>query len=381
MEQLYLMEDFDFSQAEITIDVLQEEIDRLKRDIDFINGQVDRTSLELKQLRQSDMGLMLTDLKKADREGEGIKRAEEELNQLIAQLEQLKAGFEDSLERGSISPILMQMMNPFSNILGGNMPSDMPDVPEGMEDFFGDLFGMLADEDDENYIPNENPTFPIGSFVKVKQAIKNPIDEETSMKGWQGWVDYAYFNDEKPVYIVNFDIPTMKKMSKSLIEAAVEEGKDFQQADLYEHQLTAAKEVGDSDKAIAFAENIRIDTQWEATVDGEQLSLIKKILKANLNLTDVDNWGHYLESLLPFEAKGMGRFELKKGKKVIVKAVHHLNVNVGFTVVIQEEKGKKRPYEYPLDDLMPTDKKLLPVFELHNIWFDLFCKEKRDDFF
>ena len=70
MEQLYLMEEFDFAASSITIDVLQQEIDRLQRDVDFINGQVDRTSLEIKQLRKSNMGSMLTGLKKADREGE-----------------------------------------------------------------------------------------------------------------------------------------------------------------------------------------------------------------------------------------------------------------------------------------------------------------------
>ncbi|MFK7951151.1 MAG: hypothetical protein AB8G11_26455 [Saprospiraceae bacterium] len=384
MEQLYLMEELDFSTASITIDVLQNEIDRLERDVEFINGQVDRTSLEIKQLRKSDMGSMLTGIKKADREGEGIKAMEAEFDEMIGQLEQIKAGFADSLERGSISPILIQMMNPFAGVFGGNMPSDMPDLsdmPEGMEDIFGDLFSMMMEEEGDDYEENENPKFPIGTFVKVNRTITSSIDDETSMKGWQGWVDYAFIDEGKPVYTINFDIPTMKKMPKSLLKEAIEEGIDFQQTDFYEYQIKTTKENGNIDDAIAFAENLRIDVQWENTVDGKELILIKKILKANPNQTDEDNWTTYLKSIVPFEAKGMGKFELKKGKKVIVKDVNHCNINVGFTVIIQEEKSKKRPYEYPLDDLMPIDKTLLPIFELHSIWFYSFYTGRDDSFF
>ena len=383
LQQLYLMEELDLSTASITIDVLQNEIDRLNRDVEFINGQVDRTSLEIKQLRKSEMGSMLTGIKKADREGEGIEAMEAQFDEMIGQLEQIKAGFADSLERGSISPILIQMMNPFAGIFGGDMPDDMPDIPEGMEDIFGDLFSMMMDEEaEDDYEENENPKFPVGTPVKVKLAVKSTIDGETSMKSWQGWVDYAYFNEEDlPIYTINFNIPTMKKMPKSLLKEAIENGIDFQQVDLYEHQIVTAKENGDVDDAIEFAENLRVDTQWEDAVDGEYLSLIKKILKANPNRTDEDNWTTYLKSIVPFEAKGMGKFELKKGKKVIVKDIDHCNINIGFTVIIQEEKSRKRPYEYPLDDLMPIDKTLLPIFELHGIWFYNFYDGRDDSFF
>ena len=299
-------------------------------------------------------------------------------------MEQIKAGFEDSLERGSISPILVQMMNPLAGLFNGDMPSDMPDIPEGMEDVFGDLFSMMMNEEENDRIElNENPKFPLGTFVKVKHPVKSPIDDKTSMKNWQGWIDFACIEEGKPVYTINLDIPTMEKMSKSLIQEALDDNFDFQQVDLFEHQIEKVKEKGKGNlnKAIAFAENLRIDVQWEAAVDGEYLTLIKQILKANLNANDETNWTNYLKSLMPFKATGMGKFELKKGKKVIIKDIHHLNVNIGFTVLIQEEKGKKRPYEYPLDDLMPINKKLLPVFELHNIWFHYFSEDRDDDFF
>jgi hypothetical protein len=104
-------------------------------------------------------------------------------------------------------------------------------------------------------------------------------------------------------------------------------------------------------------------------------------LKGNLNLEEEQNWENYLKSYMPFEAKGIGNFELKRNKKVTVKDIHHLNVNVGFTVMIQEEKSKKRPYEYPLVDLITDNEHLNMVLELHKIWFDEIEQEDDENFF
>jgi dimeric dUTPase (all-alpha-NTP-PPase superfamily) len=383
MEQLYLMEEFDLMANSLTVDVLQQEIERLGRDIDFINNQVDRTSTEIKQLRVSDMGSMLSNVKKADKEGEGLDAMEAEMKRGIDLLEQIKFGFSDSIERGSISPVLLQMMNPFAGLGGGKSPFDDDDDDE-MSGLFGEMFSAMMDEDDddEDYEENENPKFPLGSAVKVKAAVKHPFDDKTSMKDWQGWVDYAFFDEDgKPFYTVNFDIKTMQSMPKELIEEGVDIGEDFQEYDFFEKDLVATTEREKPNDAFKFYRGLKIDVEWEALADGEALVLIKQILKADLNVEAEQNWINYLKSCMPFEAKGGGNFELKRNKKVTVKAVDHLNINVGFTVTIQEEKGKKRPYEYPLVDLITDNEHLNMVLSLHEIWFDELEEEDDDNGF
>jgi dimeric dUTPase (all-alpha-NTP-PPase superfamily) len=383
MEQLYLMEEFDLMSSSLTVDVLQQEIERLGRDIDFINNQVDRTSTEIKQLRDSNMGSMLSGIKKADREGEGLDTMEAEMQRAIDALEQIKFGFADSIERGSISPILVQMMNPFAGLFGGGMDDD--DDDDEMGDLFSEMFSAMMgddDDDDDDFEENENPKFPLNSTVKVKAVVKHPFDNKTSMKNWQGWVDNAYFDEDgKPFYTINFDTKTMQSMPKELIEEAIDIGEDFQEFDFAEKHLVATTEREKPNDAFQFCQSLRIDTQWEALLDDEELVLMKQILKGNLNLEEEQNWENYLKSCMPFEAKGVGNFELKRNKKVTVKDIHHLNVNVGFTVMIQEEKSKKRPYEYPLVDLITDNEHLNMVLELHKIWFDEIEQEDDENFF
>lgn len=376
LEQLYLMEQLDLATASITIDILQQEIDRLQRDIDFINSQVNRTSLEIKQLRKSDMGSMLTGLKKANREGEGIDAFEAQFQELIDHLEQLKVGFVDSIERGSISPILIQMLNPF----GGEM---FEDEDEGMNDVFGTLFEMMMAEEEDDYEENENPKFPIDSVVMVKNNLSHKLDRRTGMKGWVGRVEEALFDEEgRPIYRVSFDSKTMKQMSKVLIENAYREDFDFQMYDFSEIQLVATKARDTTDEAHNIYRTLRVEVEWVSMVDGKALEVAKSIVLADLEEDEETNWENYLKSCVPFKAKGKGHFELKRNKKVTVKAINYLDSEVGFVVMVQEEKGRKKSYPYPLHDLLPEDDKMKMIAELHDIWFsEIYEEDKEDSFF
>ncbi len=358
MEQRYLTEEFDLSGISITSDMLQLEIKRLQSEIESINGQIDRTSLEIKQIRQSDLGQMLTGVKKAEREGAGLEAMEAEFDGIIQMLEQMKAGFEDSLDRGEVSPILTQMIDPLDAILQGDMPGGM----EGIED----LLSMFS----YDYEENENPVFPPGSAVKVKVAIKHPYDFRISTKNWQGWVEGAYIDEEgSPFYSVLFDSETMKSMPKSLLRKAIAEGEDFQELDFFEHQLVSATRREERAASLITYRMLQTEAQWETLVKGKKLELVKSILLADPEEDDQTNWGVYLAGCMPFQAKGKGQFELQRNKQVKAKKLYDFHPNIGFTALVQEEKGKKRPYEYPLFDLIPLDDQLKMVVELHDIWF------------
>ena len=94
LEQLFLTENLDLSKVQSwTVDVLDQEIKRLKRDVGFIESQIARNSLELKNLRASDLGQMLTDMKRADKHGVGMEAALEQLDESIDRLTKNKGCF------------------------------------------------------------------------------------------------------------------------------------------------------------------------------------------------------------------------------------------------------------------------------------------------
>jgi dimeric dUTPase (all-alpha-NTP-PPase superfamily) len=380
MEQLYLTEEFDLMSNSLTVDVLQQEIERLERDINFINNQVDRTSLEIKQLRDSNMGSMLSSVKKANREGEGLKEMEAEMQRGIDLLEQIKFGFSDSLERGSISPVLMQMMNPFSGLFGGGMTMFDDDDDD---DIFGNLFSMMMEDEDDDYEEIENPTFPIESAVKVKTNLSHKLDKKIKMKGWVGRVEEAFYNEnEQAIYRVSFDSLTLQAMPKSLLQKAYNKKENLFMYDFLEHQLEATAERDTEDEAIATHRTLKVTTEWENMVKGEDLILAKSILLADPTKDDEENWKDYLENCMPFNAQGKGYFKLKTNKEVTVKEIYGWNMDTGLTVLIQEEKSKKKPYEYPLFDLLPKENKMEKVVKLYEMWLEeIFEKEDDDDFF
>jgi hypothetical protein len=163
IESLYLTEEIDLSATFTTSDMLQQEIKRLQRELESINGQIDRVSQEIKQIRQSELGQMLTNVNRAERAGMGIGAMESEFDQMIQQLENIREGFEDTLKRGEVSPILMQMLNPFDVFHRDGTIGGGEDLMELV-----DIFSMF----ESDYEVNENPLFPEGSCVKVKTTKK-----------------------------------------------------------------------------------------------------------------------------------------------------------------------------------------------------------------
>jgi len=122
MERLYIREEPDFEGVAMA-DILQQKIDYLNREIAFITNQVERTSAEIKGLRESDMGQMLTNIDRADREGEGIDTMIEHLNKSVEVFTKLRDALKDSIKKGKVSPKIHELLNELGEL--------------GMEDEFG----------------------------------------------------------------------------------------------------------------------------------------------------------------------------------------------------------------------------------------------------
>ena len=388
MEQMYLIEDLNYTTKAVSIDMLQQEIERLERDVAFINSQVERTSNEVKNLRKSDMGTMLTQMDKAEREGEGFSAMEAELQEAIDMMKQMREGLKDSDERGTVSPILMQMMNPFAGLMGDmgeDMFGDMPEIQEeqiadvaqmlgkmmGMDesDVSSMLGGMFGSEKDEL----ENQKFPNGTGVRVKKKVRHEEDRMVNMKGWTAAVREAYDGGRnKIVYIVDFDIKTLnEKMPDDLISEMVEEELDFQEHEFAEHQLEAFELEDTEEERYAIFRKLHFKARWEDLLEENQLKTFEAILLHDPTVGEEENWEIYLKNNLkfPFDAKVLGRLDRRKGSKVKVIGISHLD-NRGRGQVMKIKVGRSRQTQYyPLIDLAPIKEgNNLEVMGNYHLW-------------
>lgn len=406
LQREYLMETFDFNSNSITIDVLDKEIERLERELQFIENQINRISSEVKNLRQSDMGVMLTEVGKAERAGEGFEEMAAEHDKMIAIFTQLRDALKHSVEIDGVSPKMIEMM--MGGGLGGSLMHDMQDEdemaeiqemmnqmmgnetppnPEELmellskmaahsqgddedEDFLSELFGM----EDEEYEENENPKFPIGSSVRVKSNRPSDVDEKTKMKGWEGRISAAYFDeDEQKAYMVSFDSETIKLMSDKLVQRAIDFGEDFHEHPFLEAELVPAQPRDKKVAALAAYRKRFHNYNWEEFPKA-QATRLKKILLNNVSLSDGQNWENYLTTRLkfPFAAKTRGIYSLEgipEGLDCKVYGFEYFDETNGFIMSIKPQ-GVKQKVPHPLVDLevMKNDKKMKEVVADYCEW-------------
>ncbi len=369
LESLYLHEALDFETKSVTVDSLQQVIDRLKRDIQFIEKQLDRTSEEIKQLRKSDLGKMLTSVNKADRKGKGLDDATAQVDDMLQTFTKLRDGLKDSIKLGKISPKLM-------DLLLGEDEEDEEDY-EGMDPFTMlaklangdenafDLFNMGFDND------VEDPLFPIGSSVRVAKTAWSPFDKKTNMQGWQGRVEDAYYDDEgDEAYTVSFDSQTIAQMPTKLIDKAIKVDEDFEEADFRADQL-AACQPRDTEEETTAAYRVRYHgSAWKSMPDKAWAARIQAILLEHPSMSDDENWTDYLHQHLsfPFEAKLRDDRGSKKGGIILVFGIHSLDDQYG--LVMATKANGKKGMQYPLAYLQAADQnsKEFQILEDYLVW-------------
>lgn len=369
LESLYLHETLDFEAKAVTVDSLQQVIDRLKRDIQFIEKQVDRTSEEIKQLRKSDLGKLLTSVNKADRKGQGLDDATAQVEEMLKMFTQLRDGLAESIRLGKISPNLMDLL----------MGEELEDEEEDFEDM--DPFTLLTklargDEDAFSFFNAafdnqvEDPAFPVGTTVRVAKSVWSPFDKKTNMQGWQGRVVSAYYDDEgEEAYAVSFDSQTVAQMPEKLVDKALKMDDDFQEADFSEDQLAICL-PRDTEQDALVAYRIRYHgSVWKSLPDKAMAARLQAILLADPNLIDHENWTNYLTQHLhfPFEARVRGGKGNKKGDTIQVFGIN--SVNEQGHVMATKANGKKGQ-SYPLAHLQAADEnsKEYEVLEDYLVW-------------
>ncbi|MEM6320318.1 MAG: calcium-binding protein [Bacteroidota bacterium] len=377
LEQLFITENLDLNEAKsFSVDVLQQEIDRLERDLQFIENQIERNSAELKNLRSSDFGRMLTELKRAESQGQGLDAAFGDLEESIRRMEQLRDAFTECLEVGNIKPLeaMMQaeqldrpgpeqMLEMLSELSGGKVsPEDIASMFGFSED--ADPFGFgQADE-------VKNPKFPEGTSVKIA---KNTLDEITDLPigGLIGRVESVYYGEGKwdILYEIELDSLSLDKIPADYIRALVEDDEDFQNFEFSESQLRRCRPRDKREDAQIKYKTLFNEYRWNYLENAAAKQRLKGILLRFIELDDSENWRLFLSSNLkfPLKTQSRGMMDFPEGGKITITELAGINHEVG---IIANVMYRKKPGTYPLFDLVPAARnpKLRQIFDDYLIW-------------
>ena len=365
LEKIYLGKKVvDFTGKAVTVDLLTQEIKRLTRNLNFIKNQIVRMSSEIKALRKSELGNMLTDIDRAEKYGMGVNTMTEDLDMHVENLTELRDTLQLCVEEKNMEPMkeLIQQQMAFSPL----------DFMEGLDidddDFFemGSMFGGLFDDEPQ---PVENPKFPIGTAVQIKKNIKYPYDTKIQMKGWQGRVIDVYKIDDEISYSIQLDSIALKSLPNDLIAFTVDEGVEFQSVELEITDIKKAPPRDTPNEAIATHRTLLHKTQWDYLPQKDN-ALMQEILLKFPEKSDQDNWKLWLtENLqLPFNGKSRGYYNDPPKMKMEIKSIDQWD-DIGGLLVIVDKNGWNI-IDHPLYDISTTGKQK-KILELYNEWMDM----------
>lgn len=387
IERMYVhSEVIDLTGKAVTVDVLTEEIKRLQRELEFLEGQVERTSGEIKNFRKSDLGQALTAKNKLEKEGAGIDADIANIEEMAKQMSVLHEALKDSWDKQHMSPkfyeALMegQRRSPFDDfedddgdfdfgeIFGGDYDDD-DDDPLGLGASISKLFGT---DDEEDLEPIKNPRFGDGEKVKVVSDTRPDYHSATSLKGFYGRVIGSYMDAGDECYEVEFHHDSLAKLSPEYVSEAMDVGQTFDEFVFGRNDLKKDKFTYDEEKT----EELRYRMTLQHKYEEEKPEIQKVILDAltqDYQLEETENWLEYFENKLnlPVHAKSRGLLEgMRKGTKVqIIKPLSD-HPDVGLIVLCLMEK-EQHEMPHPLMDLMiakKKDKKMEIILDAYSIW-------------
>ena len=368
-------EAIDLTGKAVTVDVLTEEINRLKRELEFLEGQVERTSGEIKNFRKSDLGKALTTKNKLEKEGEGFDKEIVQLDKMAKQMNALHEALKDSWENQDLSPKFYEALtsriksNPFDDF-------DFSDIFEEENETEADINSTLSKlfdtDDSEDLEPIKNPRFKKGNTVKVTSNTRPDFYPKTNLKGFSGRIMDSYLNEGEECYVIEYDYVSLEKISTEYIDAAIEAGHTFDEYTFGRNDLKNAKLVFDEEKV----EALRYKLTLQNTYSEEEPEIRKVMIDAltqNYEADDAENWLIYLENKLrlPIHTKSRGLLDgMQKGTKVqVIKPIAaHPDLGLIFLCLAGKQQEEM---PHPLMDLAiskKADKKLEVILDAYSIW-------------
>lgn len=375
MERLYMMEEIDLSEAKAyTVDVLQNAIEKLEKELQFIENQITRYQQEIKSLRSSDFGSMLTHLKKAKKEGFGLEDELAIMEKNLEMLTELRDALRMSLEKEDISPMMDLVNKPMMAGGGEQMPFDPDMSPEEALAYLDQLLnggkGDLMDRINEVVAQaHDEAKFSPDQTVKIKSTLVHPANKKVELKGAVGRVlDIEFDHKGRLVYDLTLDSVFLKSLPKEFISNCVQNGYDFETVTLFEKDLRACPPRDTHEESIASYRTLFNQYNWDHLEPSQE----KKMLEILLTIpekNDEENWDYYLRKQLkyPFEAIIRGMMDNPPGTKMTVRGIDSIHEEDGF---IMKVKVGKYYQKYPLFDLEAPEQQseLYDLLEIYSEW-------------
>ena len=360
-----------------TIDLLDAQITGLKNQLQALKQQQKRLSKEIKQLRNSDLGNMLTMVDGMERygasmdEGLGLSMMED----MVGLLERLKSALESTQKEGKISPDLIEIQTEL------NSPSPFDLYDEFFED---DLYGdgmapYFWDDEFSEFEENPNPKFPVGTPVRIDRKFEIYYIDDKDIKytfdgkGLSGVIsDTLLDGDGLPFYYVQLDIPSMNRLPGDYVRLHTDMFSSLEVED--EKVLGHAKKYKkDSPEKVFGAYREILYQHLFHYLPVDQKKRLRQILLAFPGQTDEVNWLACFEEQLPLpftaRVKEVSQYP-KPGQKVKVIQYGGYSDEVRIQVLIQA--GQNRVQLLPLAELEGIGSS--PVGQLlddYLAWFEL----------
>lgn len=366
------LEDSDFTSKAGSIDVLAQAIKKLEEELSFIKNQIKRTSAEIKNLRESDLGTMLTGMKRAEKEGEGIDSMIEGVKEGLEQMTEVRDVLKKCIETKSIDPMnewMISMAGEQSELDLMDMFSDDVDLADPST--LADFLSMMGGTGDEYEI--ENPAFPIGTSVKVSKDAYATMMRGVNMKNWQGRIEKYYNDGREDLYRMRFDSQTIKAMPKKYIELIFDEEEEFGYGEFPADMLKKTKPRDTETETRIAQRTVFHNHYWEGFDIFTSVEMPKILLKYP-EKTDAENWIIELKKELKLPLKGFsrGHYRHPPGFKMEILQLHEWHEDGGWLVLVKKDGFVM---DHPLEDI-EVEGKYEDLLDAYSCWW-----EYREDYF
>lgn len=366
----------DFSESET--DVLEQKIQFLTQQLSGLEQQQERLSAEIKNLRNSPLGQMLTDVDSFAKDGVDITDATTMTGGSMEEMETYLEALEEVERTASLEPLIYHQ-------------NSMTDIDDLMAEF---LFGDDYDEDDyeddafydDFYALEEatDPDFPVGSWVKFEAFADNPNKPIVVT----GEVTAALYHPEgMEIYDIAADTDTLKKMPPNFINKMLGLESLGRFKSVPGIMISSTKKPSKEKIAARHEVLYGIFRQYAFNdLTAKQRKRIFKILDADPKKQDPENWWAHLQTALsfPFVAEVFEEDQILAEEvddeewdddfpdEISVKVVGFVDsASPTMPHVLTIDKNRKDRI-FSLLDLEAENKQTNELLEDYNHWYDVY---------
>ena len=374
LEQVYINEETNIpSNSAVTIDLLDQNIKKIERDLAFIQSQSARTSQEIKTLRKSDMGQMLTEIKRMNNDGLELDEIFDQQDQSLDELEKMHVALKKCKANGNLDK-LYEELDRFNEENRGAIEEflDMMIGAEEWDDDDDDSWLNDDWDDDDEVLPEVKPVplskqkFPVGTSVKIKTDYY--LDEKIpwNFLGEQGRIKEVLQIDSVIKYFVELDSKALKNIPSEIVDVLIELEIEFSVIELSTSSLKKSKARDKQVQTLSTYRNIMHKRIW-SHLGEEKEKAMQDILLAHSTKSDAENWDDTLTKAIEFPTTFVtcSSFPLPPNTEVSVLKMAKYKEDIGHQVNI---KYKGNAYVFPLKHLRSRQKGEKELLNLYTEW-------------